>query len=79
MLANAVTYPFFMIVVVIGLSQSQHTSKEYEEVVNVTVAVQEGMLDKTVTISLVTSDGTAKSKILTKHICNDLFIVCYIL
>ena len=51
----------------IGFSQSHHTYKESEEVVNVIVTVQEGVLDKTVTISLITSDGTAKSKILMKH------------
>ena len=51
---------------VIGFSQSHHISKEYEEVINVMVAVQEGVLDKSVTISLITSDGTAKSKILMK-------------
>ena len=52
----------------IGLSKSHHISKESEEVVNATVTVQEGVLDKTVIISLITSDGTAKSKILMKHI-----------
>ena len=52
---------------VIGFSQSHHISKEYEEVINVMVTVQEGVLDKSVTISLITSDGTAKSKILMKH------------
>ena len=50
----------------IGFSQSHHTSKEFEEVVNVTVTIQ-GVLDKAVTISLITSDGTAKSMILMKH------------
>ena len=62
----------------IGFSQSHRTSKESEEVVNVTVIVQEGVLDKTVTVSLITSDGTAKSKILMKHIHKDLFIVFYL-
>ena len=52
----------------IGFRQSHYTSKESEEVVNVTVTVQEGVLDKSVTFLLMTSDGTAKSKILMKHI-----------
>ena len=59
----------------IGFNQSHHTSKESEEVVNVTLTIQKGVLDKAVIISLITSDGTAKSKILMKQ---DIFIVYYI-
>ena len=65
---NATIYSISLIVTVIGFSQSHYTSKESEEAVNVTVTVQEGVLDKSVTISLMTLDGTAKSKILMKHI-----------
>ena len=58
----------------IGFRQSQYTSKESEEVVNVSITVQEGVLDKTVTISLITSDGTAKSKILMKKLIINKFL-----
>ena len=60
--ANAIILSSCLIVVVIGFSQRHHISKESEEEVNVTVTVQEGVLNKTVTILLITSDGTAKSK-----------------
>ena len=52
----------FYVVVKIGLDQSVYTLNEDAGIAYIGLSVQEGSLDREITVQIVASDGTAKSK-----------------